>query len=226
TSQPALGAVVATDEALLALACADQAGSGEGPGSKPICRVEGGRLVLGFSRYETVVPGEPGGYDLDDLEVGTQYGSPAPSPHWYAYVKYDGTYYFTSSRLHNVSQSANHPVVVTDFGLDEARPNCVWIEWEQPFPPPDRRGKVEICLPPLDDGDGRVVYGFQPGSEYELDDLLTITNNSKARYGVTMAVEGSLDRGDLGVELSSGGTTFHPSGGQVVLDPGETIAVT
>src|SRR5690606_35170458 len=81
-SLPAVGAVVASDEALLALACGDGE-SAQGAPADPICQVEGGRLILNFGKYAELVPGEHGGYNLEDLEVGTQYGSPAPSNHWY-----------------------------------------------------------------------------------------------------------------------------------------------
>lgn len=229
-SLPAVGAVVASDEALLALACAGDGESAQGAPADPICQVEGGRLVLDFSKYADLVPGEPGGYDLEELEVGTQYGSPAPSNHWYAYVYVkgkgddidDGKYYFEQL---DVAQSHNHSVEVVDYGLDKDDPNCVWIEWHQPKPQ-GWTGVAKICLPPRTGSEPEIIYGFQPGSQYDLDDLFTVTNNSNARYVVTMKAEGSLDHRDLGVKLSSGGIEFYPEGGQVTLGPGETIPVT
>ncbi|MFO7275267.1 MAG: hypothetical protein DIU55_010390, partial [Bacillota bacterium] len=69
-------------------------------------------------------------------------------------------------------------------------------------------------------------YGFQPGSEYVLEDLFTVTNNSHAYYTVTMKAGGSLEHPDLKVSLSAGGVELYPSDGQVTLEPGETVAVT
>ncbi len=224
-SVPAVGAVVATDDALLALACADDVEAAGGADADPICRVEGGRLVLDFTRYENPASPAPT-YTLDDVTFGAERLT-EPVGGWYVYVEevvqtgaqtYSGPVGQSAGVPHTVSVKPETAQQVTVGG----NPNCFSIDWEQPSH--SDHGTATICLDPSDGGD--TVYGFQPGSEYVLEDLFTVTNNSNGDYTITMTIAGDLENPHLDVSLSAGSVEFYPSGDSVTLAPGDSIDVT
>lgn len=232
-SVPAAGAVVATDDALLAVACGNTAETTGESEARPICRVDNGHLILDFARYETVVPGQPGEYELDG--VGAEYAPRGYTNHWYVYVTYlppgggeeDKKTVYKLLNRSDLSESRQHKVKVLGHWFDENEPNCLWIQWRQYHRGRnDPQGAAKVCLPPLPGGEDQTIYGFQPGSEYELKDLFTVTNNSNGDYTITMTIAGDLENPHLDVSLSAGSVEFYPSGDSVTLAPGDSIDVT
>lgn len=229
---PAEGAVVSTQNALLAISCHEGVGNLD-----KACEIKSdGRAHLNVAKGLNQ-PGEPGEADpvVDDVEsekASDGYGSRRDRYYKVRLIDDEGHAFPSNTGWYDTQKIKSYDIRGFSYTVNG---RCINYKFEYETTgnskEKDKNWRVAegtLCIPAEHKHEGEPgegapgLYGFQPGSIYTFDNLMKVTNNSNETIKVGHLLQGGLfNEGDG----EHSGITTDVSFDTDILGPGETALV-